>query len=153
MLLIDRHSKVPLRMQTKQTTKEKAAKKGSKPLAAKGPAKGKAAQKTQRTGLTKAVVSDKTPAPAAPRIVKVTFVFPDLGAKQVSVCGDFNAWATDAAPMKRDHAGHWETTLALAPGRYEYKFVVDGEWVPDPLAREQVWNHHCTLNSVIEVRA
>jgi hypothetical protein len=140
-------------MRTKQIKKRKAAKKGIKPVAAKAPAKRKAAQKTQRAGQSKALVPDRTPAPAALRTVKVTFVFPDLGAKQVSVCGDFNAWATDAAPMKRDHAGHWETTLALAPGRYEYKFVVDGEWVPDPLAHEQVWNYHGTLNSVIEVRA
>jgi len=55
--------------------------------------------------------------------------------------------------MKRDEGGHWETTAALAPGRYEYKFVVGGEWIPDPLARENVWNCHGTLNSVIEVRA
>ncbi|HZR17456.1 MAG TPA: glycogen-binding domain-containing protein [Verrucomicrobiae bacterium] len=41
----------------------------------------------------------------------------------------------------------------LAPARYENKFVVGGEWIPDPLARENVWNHHGTLNSVLEVRA
>jgi hypothetical protein len=31
--------------------------------------------------------------------------------------------------------------------------LVDGEWIPDLLARENVWNRHRTLNSVIEVRA
>jgi hypothetical protein len=100
----------------------------------------------------KTAVGEKAPTPTAPQSVKVTFVLLDLGAKQVSLCGDFNGWATDATPMKRHDGGHWETTVALAPGRYEYKFVVDGEWIPDPLAHEHVWNQHGTLNSVIEVR-
>jgi 1,4-alpha-glucan branching enzyme len=90
--------------------------------------------------------------PASPR-VEVSFVLVDLGAKQVSLSGDFNGWSPDATPMRRDSSGHWETTVELAPGRYQYKFVVDGEWVPDPLARENVWNQHGTLNSVVEVRA
>ena len=103
--------------------------------------------------LEKAPVAGKTEATAAHQTVKVTFVLLDLGAKQVSLCGDFNAWAADAAPMKRDADGLWDTTITLAPGRYEYKFLVDGQWLPDPQAREQVWNRHGTLNSVIEVRA
>ena len=90
--------------------------------------------------------------PAAPQTVKVTFVLLEPGAKQVFLCGEFNGWASDATPMKRDDAGHWETTLALAPGRYEYKFIVDGNWKHDPLARVNVWNGNGTLNSVAQVR-
>jgi 1,4-alpha-glucan branching enzyme len=89
---------------------------------------------------------------AVPR-VKVTFVLPICDAKRVSLSGDFNGWSPDATPMKRYDDGHWETTVELAPGRYEYKFVRDGEWMPDLLAHENVWNQHGTLNSVIEVRA
>jgi 1,4-alpha-glucan branching enzyme len=90
--------------------------------------------------------------PTATQTIKVTFVLFDLGAKQVSLSGEFNGWSLSATPMKRQDGGHWETTIALAPGRYQYKFVVDGEWIPDPLARENVWNQHGTLNSVLEVR-
>ena len=111
---------------------------------------------TQRAAMQspgKAAAVAEAPEPAAPQTVKVTFVLLDLGAKQVSVGGDFNNWASNATPMKRDDAGHWETTIELAPGRYQYKFIVDGQWIPDPLAHEQVWNDHGTLNSVIEVRA
>jgi hypothetical protein len=89
----------------------------------------------------------------APPSVKVTFVLLEPYAKQVSLCGDFNRWASDATPMKRQGDGRWETTVALAPGRHEYKFRVDGQWIPDPIAREHVWNRHGTLNSVVEVRA
>jgi len=83
--------------------------------------------------------------------VKVTFVLFEPNAKQVSLCGEFNGWSINATPMKRDDAGHWETTVALAPGRHEYKFVVDGNWKHDPLARVNVWNENGTLNSVAQV--
>lgn len=87
--------------------------------------------------------------------VNVTFVFPvcQCCPKRVSLSGDFNGWSPDTTPMKQCEDGHWETTLELAPGRYEYKFVRDGEWMPDLLARENVLNPHGTLNSVIVVRA
>jgi len=88
-----------------------------------------------------------------PQKVNVTFVLLEPGAKQVFLCGEFNGWASDATPMKRDDAGHWETTLALAPGRHEYKFLVDGNWKHDPLAHVNVWNQKGTLNSVAQVRA
>jgi 1,4-alpha-glucan branching enzyme len=91
--------------------------------------------------------------PPETKTCKVTFVFLEPNAKRVAVCGAFNGWAANAAPMTRRPDGLWETTLALAPGRYEYKFLVDGIWIPDPAARENVWNYHGTLNSVVEVRA
>lgn len=140
-------------MQIGQTMARKTTKKTDKALATEGPANGKASQNGQQAGVSAAVAADRTTAPAAPHTVKATFVLLDLGAKQVSLAGDFNGWAANATPMKRDQAGHWEATVTLAPGRHEYKFVVDGEWVPDPLAREHVRNQHGTLNSVIEVRA
>ena len=101
----------------------------------------------------KVAVVAPAPKTTATRSVKVSFVLIDLGAKQVSLCGDFNGWSPTATAMRRDSSGHWETTVDLAPGRYQYKFVADGQWIPDPLAHENVWNQHGTLNSVIEVRA
>ena len=95
----------------------------------------------------------EAPVASAPPRVKVAFVLPDRGAKQVSLSGDFNGWSPNATPMKRDEAGNWETTVELAPGRYQYKFVLDGEWIFDPAAQENVWNQHGSLNSVVEVRA
>ncbi len=74
-------------------------------------------------------------------------------AQRVCLCGQFNQWSLDATPMKRQTDGHWEATVALAPGRYEYKFVVDGQWMPDLNAKEHVWNRYGTLNSVIEIQA
>jgi hypothetical protein len=110
-------------------------------------------QSAPLTSQEKAAVVAQAPKPTATKTVNVKFVLLDLGAKQLSLSGDFNGWSPTATPMKRNDDGHWEATVALAPGRYEYKFVVGGEWIPDPLARENVWNSRGTLNSVIEVRA
>ena len=39
----------------------------------------------------------------------------------------------------------------LTPGTYEYCLVVDGHWMPDPLARESVPNPFGGRNSVLNV--
>lgn len=74
-------------------------------------------------------------------------------ARQVSVAGTFNEWRPDATPMLALGEGRWVKELMLPPGRYEYLFVVDGEWRPDPAATEQVFNAFGTRNSVLEVSA
>jgi 1,4-alpha-glucan branching enzyme len=94
----------------------------------------------------------ETPRLAAGGPVEVSFALVRPGASRVSVCGDFNGWATSATPLKRHEDGHWETTVALAPGQYQYKFMVDGEWVPDPAAQKSVANQYGSFNSVVEVR-
>jgi 1,4-alpha-glucan branching enzyme len=81
--------------------------------------------------------------------VKLTLTKPD--AKSVSVCGEFNEWAPGATPMTQRQDGQWEAVLHLSPGRYQYKFVADGQWLSDPSARENIWNQHGSLNSVLTV--
>jgi 1,4-alpha-glucan branching enzyme len=83
----------------------------------------------------------------------VDFILEYTGAEHVYVCGDFNQWQpTSLRMIGNPDAGLWEKRLALPPGRHEYKFVVDGTWLPDPEARENVPNIFGSLNSVLEVR-
>jgi hypothetical protein len=42
---------------------------------------------------------------------------------------------------------------ALYLGLYQYKFIVDEDWIVDPAAQKNVPNEHGSLNSVVEVRA
>lgn len=44
----------------------------------------------------------------------------------VCLAGSFNKCDPTANPMEGGNGGHWTASLPLAPGRYEYKFVVDG---------------------------
>lgn len=89
-------------------------------------------------------------APAAPQRVNVVFSTFQPQARQVSVCGEFNGWSPEANPMEAHGEGRWQTVLALEAGRYQYKFVIDGEWMPDPEAKQNVCNPFGTLNSVVE---
>ena len=47
--------------------------------------------------------------------------------------------------------GRWAKELALPPGTYEYCVVVDGDYLPDPSARENTPNPFGGVNSVLRV--
>ena len=88
--------------------------------------------------------------------VRFTLHAPD--AKSAFLVGTFNGWNTEATPLERCDLGEWMTSLSLPPGRYEYKYVIDGEWVCAPGPGEPsfespgtVMNEFGTLNRVLEV--
>lgn len=72
-------------------------------------------------------------------------------AKEVFVAGSFNGWQVGATPLRPAKGGEWQGELKLTPGRYEYLFVVDGTWLPDPAAREAAPNPFGGWNSVLSV--
>jgi 1,4-alpha-glucan branching enzyme len=72
-------------------------------------------------------------------------------AQEVCVAGSFNDWHPNVTPMIRLDEGKWTKELALPPGRYEYRFVVDGVWVDDPAATELIPNSFGTANAVLVV--
>lgn len=71
-------------------------------------------------------------------------------AKTVAVVGTFNNWDTGKTPMQKD-GGNWKARIPLGPGRYEYRFVADGQWLSDPNAKESVGNDFGSTNSVLVV--
>ena len=90
---------------------------------------------------------------AAGKMTKeVSFQFATDAGSEVFVAGAFNGWDFKKHPMRDNpNSGVYKATVALAPGRYEYKFVVNGEWRVDPNCPEWVPNEHGTLNSVMSV--
>ena len=73
-------------------------------------------------------------------------------ARSVCVAGSFNNWDQSKTPMRKEGNGpSWRVSLPLRPGRYEYRFVVDGQWISDPSARESVTNDYGSTNSVLVV--
>lgn len=79
---------------------------------------------------------------------KVQFEFPASEAQEVYLAGDFNDWDSSANAMKKDKKGLWKTTLSLKPGRYEYRFLVDGNWENDPSCAGCVPNEFGSQNCV-----
>ena len=72
-------------------------------------------------------------------------------AREVFLAGDFNHWDNQSLRMKRDHEGIWKLKTPLPPGRYEYKFYVDGNWFEGSTGTEQVFNPFGTQNFVLEI--
>ena len=79
---------------------------------------------------------------------KVQFEFPASEAQEVYLAGDFNNWDSSANAMKKDKKGIWKISLSLKPGRYEYRFLVDGNWENDPSCCDCVPNEFGSQNCV-----
>jgi 1,4-alpha-glucan branching enzyme len=88
---------------------------------------------------------------SGPALTPVRFEFAHPTAAAVSVAGTFNDWNPTAKALHHSGNGHWLKETFLAPGTYEYCLVVDGRWMPDPLARESVPNPFGGRNSVLNV--
>jgi len=83
---------------------------------------------------------------------RVTFRLTARVGDEVFVAGDFNGWNPTGLPLRdRKGDGSFERIAYLAPGRYEYKFVLNGDWCVDPNCTE--WSHNAmgSLNSVLVV--
>lgn len=82
--------------------------------------------------------------------VELTCEAPEAG--KVFAAGDFNQWRAGDTRLRRDKSGSWKTQLWLPPGRYEYRFIVDGEWQNDPHASILVPNEFGSSNCVLVVQ-
>ncbi len=80
----------------------------------------------------------------------VDFTLNKPDAKSVVVAGTFNGWDLKRTPLRKSSGG-WKTTLWLPPGRYEYRFVADGEWMSDPNEKDSAPNEFGGTNSVLVI--
>jgi 5'-AMP-activated protein kinase regulatory beta subunit len=93
----------------------------------------------------------KSSAKTKKRKITFTLIAPD--AEEVFLVGDFNNWNEKKQPMKKDESGRWKKDIIVAPGRYEYKYLVDGQWKIDQANNEVIQNRFGTLNNVILVKS
>lgn len=85
---------------------------------------------TATATLVSAGAADTCPTPR----VMVRFLIKAPEASKVSLAGDFNDWSVEQTLMSdEDGNGIWSVTVPLEPGRYQYKFLLDGKkWVVEP---------------------
>jgi 1,4-alpha-glucan branching enzyme len=86
-----------------------------------------------------------------PQSRAVTFEFYAPQAKKVCVAGTFNNWDAADTALQKDRNGHWQITLPLKSGRYEYRYLVDGQWQNDQRNVPTVKNPFGEANCIIEV--
>jgi len=80
-------------------------------------------------------------------------VFSYLGpdAQAVYIAGDFNNWNAQDLPMTRQDSGDWTISVPLDPGKYEYKFIADGNWIEDPDNPEKKSDPFGGSNSLVTI--
>jgi 1,4-alpha-glucan branching enzyme len=136
-----------------ETNKRRATKTTkATPAQAKRPLKKSAIKRSEhrKTGLAKAVplLLEHFPGPELERISLEVF-HPD--ATEVFVAGSFNGWDPSATPLQPQGDGRWAVELILKRGKYEYRFLVDGQWMDDPLSPAYVSNPFGGLNCILAV--
>jgi cyclomaltodextrinase / maltogenic alpha-amylase / neopullulanase len=83
------------------------------------------------------------------------FVFKPTGALQkIYLAGSFNGWSNNKTPLSGpDQNGDYIVDLPLEPGRYSYKFLIDGKWALDPNNPQTEDNGLGDKNSVVTIAA
>ncbi|MCX5716071.1 MAG: AAA family ATPase [Candidatus Omnitrophica bacterium] len=80
------------------------------------------------------------------------FKYTSQTAKDVYVVGDFNNWTVgESNRLVSKENGQWEAPFELQPGRYRYKFVVDGQWVQDPQNSQTEPNPFSGVDSILTI--
>lgn len=82
---------------------------------------------------------------------KVSFSIDAGYAREVYLVGEFNNWKPGVHPMKNNGKGKWKKQLQLSEGTFEYKFLVDNQWVTDPENIQTCPNCFGSQNSVVHV--
>jgi chromosome partitioning protein len=88
-----------------------------------------------------------------PRAVEdgVLFVLKAETAQTVRLAGDFNDWNPGRTPMIPLRDGSFQVKLPLGPGKYRYRYVIDGRWESDPANQLCERNPYGELDSVVMV--
>ena len=76
-------------------------------------------------------------------------VQPARKVNEVLLAGTFNDWKPEKMAKQKD--GTFAASKSLAPGDYKYKFVIDGQWVPDSSNPRHVPNPYGSVDSVVHV--
>jgi len=82
---------------------------------------------------------------------RVAFRIKAEGAREVVVTGDFTGWSREGQALRELRKGEWTSILELAPGEYQYRVLVDGEWRDDPMADRRVPNPYGSDNCIMIV--
>ena len=104
-----------------------------------------AAPKNKKTG------TNPPPAPPMREPKRIQFSLTAPTAMSVKLAADFTEWENNPLDLTPAPSGVWSVVIALAPGHYAYRYIVDGQWCDDPRSELRAPNPFGTANAVIEV--
>jgi chromosome partitioning protein len=103
------------------------------------------------TGMKQAFEEARTRINKSDARQKVVLRLFGYAARDVQIAGDFNDWTPDRGVITRTAGDDVEKILMLAPGTYQYRYIVDGVWQEDPSNPEQAPNFSGGFNSMLRV--
>lgn len=115
------------------------------------------AEKNKATAVnsTVPVVSAKAPAAccsAPKKEKKVEFKVRGNPGSRVFLAGTFTRWASGRIALNDNgSSGIFKGEVTLSPGTYEYKFIVNDDWIQDPENPKFKLSDLGTINSVVIV--
>jgi hypothetical protein len=89
--------------------------------------------------------------PPSRELAKIKFYFKAPAAQSVKLAADFTHWEKSPLDMAKIENGAWCAAVTLSPGRYSYRFIVDGQWCDDPQSARHVPNPFGSMNAVVEI--
>lgn len=98
-----------------------------------------------------AASSSRNTSPRKPAELRVELFAPVGEAGSVIATGDFTGWSTEGVVLKRRTGGAWSASVLLAPGEYQYRLLVDGQWANNPAAERRIANEFGSENDVLVV--
>ena len=115
--------------------------------------KAKSTAKVTAEKATAAKPRGRKPVAKKPALKKVTFTVHAEAGQNVRLAGSFTDWETKAKRMRfRKANGIYSATVKLAPGEYQYKFIIGDKWATDDQNAEFVPNDKGTFNSKLVVK-
>ena len=88
-----------------------------------------------------------------PTLKSVTFTVHAEAGQDVRLAGSFTDWETKAKKMTfKKNNGVYSATVKLAPGEYQYKFIIGDKWTTDDQNAEFVPNDKGTFNSKLVIK-
>ena len=72
-------------------------------------------------------------------------------ASEVILTGEFTKWTKTGVRMAKGADGLWKVSFSIAPGRYQYRLLVDGQWSDHAEAQQRVPNPFGTENCLLIV--
>ena len=84
-------------------------------------------------------------------MVKHKFIFKSPERQDVFIMGSFNDWSRNSLKMERVNKELFILEINLEPQKYEYKYIVNGNEILDPLNDNTVSNNIGGWNSMIDL--
>lgn len=82
---------------------------------------------------------------------KVTFMLYRPDAKEIAMAGSFNNWKAIKMFRKKDDPATWGVQFVLPPGQYNYKYIINGNWMPDPENYAMIQDDNGNWNSSFRI--